>query len=35
MDDIGFEQLIVLPHIQNNGMDEPITSFDLVIEARS
>ena len=26
---------IVLSHIQNNGTDEPITSSDLVIEARS
>ena len=32
---IGFEQLNVLLHIQNNGKDEQITSFDLVIESRS
>ena len=25
MDDVGFEQLIVLPHIRNNGKDEPNT----------
>ena len=35
MDTIDFEHLSVLPHIQYNGMDEPITSFDLIIEARS
>ena len=35
MDDVGFEQLFVLPHILNNDMDEPITFFDLVFEARS
>ena len=35
MDDVGFEQLSVLPHILNNGMDEPITFFDLVFDARS
>ena len=34
MDDVGFEQLPVLPHIQINGKDEQITSFDLVIDAR-
>ena len=25
VDDVGFEHLSVLPHIQYNGMDEPIT----------
>ena len=35
MDAIDFEQLFVLPHIQYNSTDEPITSFDLIIEARS
>ena len=35
MDDVGFEQLSVLPHILNNGMDESITFFDLVFDARS
>ena len=27
MDDVGFEQLIVLPHIRNNGKDEPNTVY--------
>ena len=35
MDDLSFEHFIVLPHILNNGMDEPITFFDLIIGARS
>ena len=35
MDDVGFEQLFVLPHIQNNGTDKLITFFDLTIDARS
>jgi len=35
MDDVGFEQLIVLPHIRNNGKDEPNTFFDLANDARS
>ena len=35
VDDIGFEHLSVLPHIQYNGTDEPISFFDLIIEARS
>ena len=35
MDDFGFEYLSVLPHIQYNGTDEPITFFDLIIGARS
>jgi len=35
VDDVGFEHLSVLPHIQYNGMDEPITFFDLTIGARS
>ena len=34
MDDVGFEQLFVLPHIQYNDTDEPITFFDLIIGAR-
>ena len=35
MDAIRFEQLSVPPHIQYNGMDEPIIFFDLIFEARS
>ena len=35
MDAIDFEQFFVLPHIQYNGTDEPITFFDLTIGARS
>ena len=35
VDAIGLEQLSVLPHIQYNNTDEPITFFDLIIEARS
>ena len=31
MDAIGLVQLSVLPHIQYNGTDEPITFFDLII----
>ena len=34
MDTISFEQPSVLPHIRNNGKDEPINSIDLVVEAR-
>ena len=33
VDDVGFEHLSVLP--QYNGTDEPITFFDLIVEARS
>ena len=35
MDAIDFEQLFVLPHIQYNDTDEPITSFDLIIDVQS
>ena len=35
VDDVGFEHFSVLPHIQYNGTDEPITFFDLTIGARS
>ena len=35
VDAIGLEHLSVLPHIQYNGTDEPITFFDLIIGARS
>ena len=35
VDVIGLEHLFVLPHIQNNGTDEPIIFFDLIIGARS
>ena len=35
MDDVGFEQLIVLPHIRNNGKDEPHTFFVVTVDARS
>ena len=35
MDAIGLEQLSVLPHIQYNSTNEPITFLDLIIEARS
>ena len=28
VDDVGFEHISVLPHIQYNGTDEPITFFD-------
>ena len=35
VDVIGLEHLSVLPHIQYNGTDEPITFFDLIIGARS
>ena len=34
-DDVGFEHLFVLPHIQYNGMDETITFFDLIIDVQS
>ena len=34
MDVIDFEHLSVLPHIQYNGMDEPITFFDLIIDVQ-
>ena len=34
MDDVGFEQLSVLPDILNNGMDEPITFFNLIIDVQ-
>ena len=34
VDAIGLEHLSVLPHIQNNGTDEPITFFGLIIGAR-
>ena len=35
VDDVGFEHLSVLPHVQYNGTDKPITFFDLTIDARS
>ena len=35
VDAIGLEYLSVLPHIQYNGTDKPITFFDLTIGARS
>ena len=35
VDAIGLEHISVLPHIQYNGTDEPITFFDLTIGARS
>ena len=35
VDDVGFEDLSMLPHIQYNGTYEPITFFDMIIEARS
>ena len=35
VDAIGLEHLSVLPHIQYNSTDEPITFFDLIIEAQS
>ena len=35
VDDVGFEHLSVLPHIQYNGTDESITFFDLIIGGRS
>ena len=35
VDDVGFEHLSVLPHIQYNGMDEPINFFDLIIDVQS
>ena len=34
VDAISLDHLFVLPHIQYNGTDEPITFFDLIIEAR-
>ena len=35
VDDVGFEHLSVLPHIQYNGTDEPIIFFDLIIDVQS
>ena len=35
VDDVGFEHLSVLPHIQYNGTDKPITFFDLIIDVQS
>jgi len=35
VDAIGLEQLFMLPHIQYNGTDEPITFFDLIIDVQS
>ena len=35
VDDAGFEHLSVLPHIQYNGTDKPITFFDLIIDMQS
>ena len=35
VDAIGLEHLSVLPHIQYNGTDEPITFFDLIIDVQS
>ena len=35
VDAIGLEHLSVLPHIQYNGMDEPTTFFDLIIDVQS
>ena len=34
-DDVGFEHLFVLPHIQYNGTDKPITFLDLIIDVQS
>ena len=34
VDDVGFEHLSVLPHIQYNGTHEPITFFDLIIDVQ-
>ena len=35
VDAIGLEHLSVLPYIQYNGPDEPITFFDLIIDVQS
>ena len=35
VDVIVLEHLSVLPHIQYNGMDEPISIFDLIIDVQS
>ena len=35
VDAIGLEHLSVLPHIQYNDMNEPITFFDLIIDVQS
>ena len=35
VDDVGFQHFIILPSIQINGKDKPITFFALVIDARS
>ena len=35
VDDVGFEHLSVLPHIQYNGTDKSITFFDLIIDVQS
>ena len=35
VDDVDFEHLSVLPHIQYNGTDEPIILFDLIIDVQS
>ena len=35
VDDVGFEHLSVLPHIQYNGTDKPITFLDLIIDVQS
>ena len=35
VDDVVFEHLSVLPHIQYNGTDEPIIFFDLIIDVQS
>ena len=35
VDAIGLEHLSVLPHIQYNGTDKPITFFDLIIVVQS
>ena len=35
VDDVGFEHLPVLSHIQYNGTDEPIIFFDLIIDVQS
>ena len=35
VDAIGLEHISVLPHIQYNGADEPITFFDMIIDVQS
>ena len=35
VDDVGFEHISVLTHIPYNGMDKPITFFDLIIDVQS